>query len=82
MRQRVVLGDASVASAAMELAESMGIPDFKASQHWILRFKKRHGIREFVKHGEAAAADTQKAEEAQRLVPEFMELKASFYAKA
>jgi len=44
MRQRVVLGDASVASAAMELAESMGIPDFKASQHWILRFKKRHGI--------------------------------------
>lgn len=79
LRQGLALGDAVVKRAALELATELNITDFKASDHWVLNFKRRNGIREYVKHGEAAAADYDKADEAKRHVPEFMMLKASLF---
>lgn len=35
----------------------MGIEDFKASDHWLENFKKRHGIKFRTEQGEAAAVD-------------------------
>ena len=46
-------------------AELAGIPaseQLSLSNGWLERFKKRHGLREFNRHGEAASADPEKIE--------------------
>lgn len=42
---------------AIELAEELGIEDFKASDHWLENFKERHGIKFRTEQGEAAAVN-------------------------
>ena len=55
--QDLILGGPMIMVKANEIAQAMGIEDFKASSGWLANFKKRHGIRSFKLHGEASSAD-------------------------
>ncbi len=46
-----------LAASAAKLAVQLGISDFKASDGWLWRFRKRHGIRNLAVTGEAEGAD-------------------------
>lgn len=51
-----------IASSAAKLAAHMGITDFKASDGWLWRFRRRHGIHDVKEAGEAASADVESVE--------------------
>lgn len=41
---RMIVHDIDIADCAFKLATELGIPNFKASRSWVLRFKKKHRI--------------------------------------
>lgn len=51
-----------IASAATDLAEHLAIPNFKASDGWLWRFRKRHGLTNLKTRGEAGSADAASVE--------------------
>jgi hypothetical protein len=55
--QDITLEGPFIMGKANELAQAMGIEDFKATLGWLDKFKKRNGIRSFKLHGEARSAD-------------------------
>eukprot|EP00117_Sycon_ciliatum_P045233 scpid84484/ scgid32533/ Jerky protein homolog len=42
---------------AKEFGEKLGVSDFGYSKGWLASFKKQHGIKQCVRHGEAASVD-------------------------
>ena len=48
--------------AAVTFADKMKIKDFKASDGWLYRFRKRHGLKDTKLSGEAASAPTDEIE--------------------
>ena len=54
--QHGVLTDDILRMKALDIATKMGLT-FQASANWVLRFKKRHGIDQKVRHGEGGSAD-------------------------
>ena len=51
-----------IMAKGMEIAEQMGLRDFKASNGWISRFVVRYQLQMVVLHGEAADVDVAVAE--------------------
>ena len=47
-----LLSDKLVSTKALSLAEKLQLADFKASDGWLSKFKKRHGIKLQRPHGE------------------------------
>ena len=57
------------------IAQTLGLSTFKASEHWIKRFKSRHDIRVRVlqgKPGEASSADVVNIHIAQAMIPNLL----------
>jgi hypothetical protein len=52
---RTLSGHIVIAKAAA-FAQQLDVNDFKGSQGWFNRFKKRHNVREYFRHGEANSA--------------------------
>lgn len=52
----------------MQLAEELGIENFRASDHWLENFKDRHGIKFRTEQGEAAAVDQEVVQNWQQTV--------------
>lgn len=71
---------AAIQSKALTLAAKMNISreDFGASGGWLTNFQKRHGIKEYVQHGEAGAADLLGVKHAQEHLPIFIEREVSY----
>ena len=59
MQAKVILTDAILMQKAKDFSQLLNIPDddFKFSSGWLSKFKKRHGLKQVKKHGEAASAD-------------------------
>jgi len=58
-------GDAILAKAC-DYAKRLEINDFKGTDGWLSRFKKRHSLREIVKHGEAGSVSCENDLEMER----------------
>ena len=63
-----LLSDKLVSTKALRLAEKLQLADFKASDGWLSKFKKRHGIKLQRPHGESGAADMEGVDIAQTVV--------------
>lgn len=57
--RRVAHSDEMLQTTAKEFGEKLGISDFGYSKGWLVNFKKRFGIKQFVRHGEAVSVDTE-----------------------
>ena len=55
---------------AREFSEALGISGLTYSSGWLLGFKKRHGVRARVIHGEAASVNTDLVGEGRRKLKE------------
>ncbi|XP_069164210.1 tigger transposable element-derived protein 7-like [Procambarus clarkii] len=56
------LGGDAIKTAADKFAQKMNIPDFRASEGWLQRFKNRHNIKNRKVCGESLSADTDSVE--------------------
>ncbi|KAL0035937.1 hypothetical protein WJX77_008310 [Trebouxia sp. C0004] len=63
-----LLSNKLVSTKALSLAEKLQLADYKASDGWLSRFKKRHGIKLQRPHGESGAADMEGVDIAQTVV--------------
>lgn len=52
---------------ALDFATLLSINGFKASDGWVAKFKKRHNLREYTKHGEASSTPSDEAIKQERL---------------
>ena len=55
--RRVAHSDEMLQTKAKEFGEKLGVTEFAYSKGWLASFKKRHGIKQYVRHGEAASVD-------------------------
>ncbi|CAG8626907.1 984_t:CDS:2, partial [Paraglomus occultum] len=80
MQTKVILTDAILVQKAKDFSQLLNIPDddFKFSCGWLSRFKKRHGLKQIKKHGEAASADTVAI---LKTIPELKEILKSYDLK-
>ena len=53
----VLVRGTEVLNAAKKFAQLQGVEDFKASDGWLFRFKRRHGLSNRKVHGEALDCD-------------------------
>ncbi len=53
---QAVVTDNLIREKALELAAGLKHTEFKASPNWLLLFKKRHSIQQYVLHGESGSA--------------------------
>jgi hypothetical protein len=58
---------------ALRISAELKLVDFRASDGWILNFKKQHGIGEQVSHGEAGSADQAYVEIAETGLPKLLQ---------
>lgn len=70
--RNIAISDEMLRVKAKEFGETMGISELTYSSGWLQGFKKRHGIRVKVIHGEAASVDTDIVEEGRRKLKEFL----------
>ena len=63
-----LISDRLLVEKARELAEKLSIADFKASDGWLAKFKKRHNIKLQRPHGESGAADLEGVDVAQKII--------------
>ena len=54
---QAVVTDKLLREKALAIAAELKETEFKASQNWLLLFKQRHNIRQYVLQGEAGSAD-------------------------
>ena len=52
-----VITDETIRQQALKLGASLNLVDFRASNNWLTKFKKRHSIKQYACHGEAGSAD-------------------------
>ena len=64
--RNLAISDEMLRVKAKEFGEVMGITGLTYSSGWLQGFKKRHGIKIRVIHGEAASVDMEVVEEGQR----------------
>ena len=64
-----LISDRLLVEKARELAQKLSIADFKASDGWLAKFKKRHNIKLQRPHGESGAADLEGVDVAQKVIP-------------
>jgi hypothetical protein len=67
--QGTPVSDELLQTKAKQLAEAAGVTDFKYSNGWLDRFKKRYGVRCQGMHGQAGDADAQGVELCHRALP-------------
>ena len=70
--RKACLTDDIITEKALSMAATLGLATFKASDHWIKRFKKRHDIRVRVLQGEASSADAVNIHIAHELLPKLI----------
>jgi hypothetical protein len=72
--RKACLTDEIITEKALSMAASHGLANFKASEHWIRRFKKRHDIRVRVSslQGKASSADFVNIHIAQAIIPKLL----------
>ncbi|GBC42405.2 tigger transposable element-derived protein 4-like [Rhizophagus irregularis DAOM 181602=DAOM 197198] len=59
LQASLIINDDILSSKALELAFLCGEDKFKGSNGWVDNFKKRHNLRQYNMHGEAASAPVQ-----------------------
>ena len=67
--EALLISDRLLVEKARELAQKLSIADFKASDGWLAKFKKRHNIKLQRPHGESGAADLEGVDVAQKVIP-------------
>ena len=67
-----LLNDRLLVEKAKQLAEGLNVTDFKASDGWLAKFKKRHNIKLQRPHGESGAADIEGIDVARTIVPKII----------
>nr|XP_045593483.1 tigger transposable element-derived protein 7-like [Procambarus clarkii] len=66
------LGGDAIKTAADKFAQKMNIPDFRASEGWLQRFKNRHNIKNRKVCGESLSADTNSVEPFKRKLNDYI----------
>ncbi|XP_069164229.1 tigger transposable element-derived protein 7 [Procambarus clarkii] len=66
------LGGDAIKTAADKFAQKMNIPDFRASEGWLQRFKNRHNIKNRKVCGESLSADTDSVEPFKRKLNDYI----------
>ncbi len=61
-----------ISEKALELAAELKHTEFKASPIWLLQFKKRHNIQQYVLHGESGSADKVDVDVGKAELPSFL----------
>ena len=54
---QAVVTNKLIREKALELGAEMKLSEFKASSTWLVLFKKRYNIKQYVLHGESESAD-------------------------
>lgn len=81
MNRKAVVNGAAIQERALQLAVKMKIEGFGASSGWLANFQHRHGIKVFVQHGEAGAANLEGVKHAREKLPEFIAREVSWLPK-
>nr|XP_045610819.1 tigger transposable element-derived protein 7-like [Procambarus clarkii] len=66
------LGGDAIKTATDKFAQKMNIPDFRASEGWLQRFKNRHNIKNRKVCGESLSADTDSVEPFKRKLNDYI----------
>ncbi|XP_069180104.1 tigger transposable element-derived protein 7-like [Procambarus clarkii] len=66
------LGGDAIKTAADKFTQKMNIPDFRASEGWLQRFKNRHNIKNRKVCGESLSADTNSVEPFKRKLNDYI----------